>query len=243
MIDSFIGIDVGSPTLADDVKAVPADTTQPVVGHVTQHHATQEPVAVETPQEQAYIELLQQQQEEQMRHIRELEARLQRQQQMNQQLQQGQQPPVTESEGQEQAGEPKFQLPTEVFAQIQALTGMVNQPGSNPPGGFDSEQYSGGGGSYEGSDYPGQYVESNPPDDYKGSHHHDTYEGNNPPDGYGQQYDQQHEMYPPGKYGEQPMTDQNYQQSFRPGYDERQQDYMPSQQVCQNSFHWGLFKS
>ncbi|CAB4011716.1 splicing factor, arginine serine-rich 15-like [Paramuricea clavata] len=194
---------LGSPILADDVKAVPADTTQPVVGHMTQHHATQQPVAVETPQEQAYITLLQQQQEEQMRHIRELEARLQRQQQMNQQLQHGQQP---QTEGQEQGGEPpQFQLPTEVFAQIQALTGMVNQPGGNPPGSYDSEQYPGDGGNYEGSNY----------------------EASNPPDQYGQGYDQQQGEYPPG--GQQ-MTDQNYQQAFRPGYDERPQEFIAPQQ-------------
>jgi hypothetical protein len=197
---------LGSPILDDDVKAVPADTTQPVVGHMTQHHASQQPVAVETPQEQAYITLLQQQQEEQMRHIRELETRLQRQQQMNQQLQHGQQP---QTEGQEQGGEPpQFQLPTEVFAQIQALTGMVNQPGANPPGSYDSEQYPGGGGNYEGSNY----------------------EASNPPDQYGQGYDQQQVEYPPG--GQQ-MTDQNYQQAFRPGYDERPQEFIAPQQVRQ----------
>ena len=178
----------------EDVKAVPADTTQPVVGHMAQHHATQQPVAAETPQEQAYIALLQRQQEEQMQHIRELEARLQRQQQMNQQLQ-GQPPPGAETGGEEQSGEPKFQLPTEVFAQIQALASMVNQPGGNPPESYDSEQYSGGGGNYD-----GDYAEGNPPDEY------------------GQQYDQ-HQEYPPGKYEEQPMGDQNYQQSYMSGYE------------------------
>ena len=191
------------------MKAVAADTTQPIVDQVTQHHAPQQqPAATETPQEQAYIALLQQQQEEQMRHIRELEARLQRQQQMNQQLQQGH-PPQTG--GQEQSSESTFQLPTEVFAQIQALTGMVNQPGNNPPGSYATEQYSGGGENYEGNNHPGGY------------------EGGNPPD-YRQQYDQEQEVYPPESYGEQPMADPNYQQ---PLYGEGQHDnsYMASQQV------------
>ena len=183
--------------MTDDVKAAPADTTQPVVGHMTQAHASQPPVASETPQEQAYIALLQQQQEEQMRHIRELEARLQRQQQMNQQLQVG---------GDEEGGEPKFQLPTEVFAQIQALTGIVK---GDPPG---AEQYSGSGGNYEGLS------------------HSDSYEGDNRSGDYGHQYSQQQEAYPHGgKYGDQPGADQ----SFRQGYDQRQHEnsYMASQQV------------
>lgn len=137
----FFYLETGSPKLSQDVKAVPADTTQPVVGNLAQHLASQQAVATETPQEQAYIALLQQQQEEQMRHIRELETRLQRQHQMSQQ---------------EQEGESQFQLPNEVFAQIQALTGMVNQPGTASPGGYGSEQYPGGGENYQ-AEYGQQY--------------------------------------------------------------------------------------
>ena len=193
------------------MKAVPADTTQ---GHVI-HHATQQPVASETPQEQAYIHLLQQQQEEQMRHIQELEARLQRQQQMNQHLQHGQ--PAAETGGEEPQGEPKFQLPTEVFAQIQALASMVNQPGKNPPGSYESEQYSGGGGNYDESSHPGNYG------------------GGHPPDDYGHHYDQD---YGHASYGQQPMGDQDYQHSFASGYDE---NYMASQQVSQNYRRLSLY--
>ena len=146
LINYISHVSLGSPKLADDVKAVAADTTQPIVEQMAQHHDSQQATSAETPQEQAYIALLQQQQEEQMRHIRELEARLQRQQRMNQQLQEGQ-PPQTE--GQEQSGESTFQLPTEVFAQIQALTGIVNQPGNNPPENYATGQYPGGGDNYE----------------------------------------------------------------------------------------------
>ena len=208
---------LGSGKLDKDVKAVPADTTQPVVGHMTQHHASQESVAMETPQEQAYIALLQQQQDEQMRHIRELEARLQRQQKMSQQIQQP--PHAHQLQGQDQGGETKFQLPTEVFAQIQALTGMVNQPGSNPPDSYENEQYSSGAENYERSTNRG------------------TYEGNNPPDQYAEErYDAQHDAYPPGGYGggSQQITDASYQQSFRPGFNEQgNNNYIGQQQVVQ----------
>lgn len=100
----------------------------------TTQHASGEVAAGEIPQEQMYIAMLQKQQEEQVRRIREMEERLQQQQQTKL----GNQPEPLESE-------PKFQLPTEVFQQIQALTGMVNQQGSDPPGHYQTQQYTGEG--------------------------------------------------------------------------------------------------
>ncbi|XP_028410250.1 splicing factor, arginine/serine-rich 15-like [Dendronephthya gigantea] len=202
--------------LNEDVKAVPADTTQPVVDHMTQHHASEESVAMETPQEQAYIALLQQQQDEQMRHIRELEARLQRQQKKSQQIQEGQPPHAPQLQGHDQGGAAKFKLPTEVFAQIQALTGMVNQPGSNPPESYRSGQYSGG------------------EENYEQTTNRRAYEGNKRPDEYAeQQYDSQEELYPPGRYAgaKQQITNASYQQSFRPDFDEQgNNNYIAQQQ-------------
>ena len=121
--------------LAADVKAVPADTTQPVIGHVAQRPTAERAASVTgNVHEKSYITLLQRQQQSQMKQIQELEERLKQQQRVNQELQQGQTASVTQPEPTDQGSKPRFQLPSEVFAQIQALTGMVNQPNTSAPG-------------------------------------------------------------------------------------------------------------
>lgn len=90
------------------------------------------PAAVDNPNDKSYITLLQRQQENQMKHIQELEQRLKQQQNVNQKLQHGHGTAIPQSEPMPQGNEPRFQLPTEVFAQIQALTGMVKPTNPGP---------------------------------------------------------------------------------------------------------------